>query len=377
MSSKTVFLSDFNVIRPRFELDQEKTLEWITRAHGKAQALERGHEDPGFVDQLRQKLFKIGFGQDKIARRGIQIEDFISEDWAKMEVYPLGSLSQGAGFKKRSQVFNREVGQLFEAFYPEGALFPDHLIHVTCTGYVAPSPAQRIVSIRNQGEKTAVTHAYHMGCYASVPALRMGFGYLHLPSSQIDIVHTEMCSLHMHPLKHSVEQLIVQSLFADGFIKYSLTTERSRQPAFVIQALQEETIPDTLASMSWSCEDHGLGMTLAKEVPAQISSSLQGFIKRLWKKSGVNERGSTLFAVHPGGPKILAQVQQLLGLSYEQLCYSHQVLNRYGNMSSATLPHMWDSILSDGNVRDGAQVVSLAFGPGLSISGALFEKREN
>jgi predicted naringenin-chalcone synthase len=202
----------------------------------------------------------------------------------------------------------------------------------------------------------------------------MGFGYLHLPSSQVDVVHTEMCSLHLHPLKHSIDQLIVQSLFADGFIKYSLKAERGEGAAFAIRALQEETIPNTLSSMSWSCEDHGLGMTLSKEVPAQISAALPGFIERLWKKAGVQERGMTLYTVHPGGPKILAQIERLLRLNAEQIRYSHQVLSHYGNMSSATLPHMWDLILADREIPEGTQVISLAFGPGLSISGALFEK---
>lgn len=377
------YLIGFKVIRPRFELEQERSLEWIAQAHARAEAARSGRSDPSFLEEIKKGLFKVGFGKDKIQKRGIQIEDFFSNDWAKMSIYPLDSSPLGVGFKGRSQAFNKEVSGVFDAFYPEGSSFPDHLIHVTCTGYVAPSPAQQIVSRRDQGEKTAVTHAYHMGCYASIPALRIGSGYLHLPSPatslQVDIVHTEVCSLHMHPLKHSIEQLIVQSLFADGFIKYSLTNGKTIEPgpALLIHSLHEETIPDTLASMTWSCEDHGLAMTLAKEVPAQISSALPGFIQRLWKKAGLQERRRTLFAVHPGGPKILLQVQQLLGLEPEQLRHSQEILKTCGNMSSATLPHIWNLILSDDQVLEGTQIVSLAFGPGLSISGALFEKRRN
>jgi len=46
----------------------------------------------------------------------------------------------------------------------------------------------------------------------------------------------------------------------------------------------------------------------------------------------------------------------------------------YGNMSSATLPHVWQRIVSDERVRPGATVLSLAFGPGLSVCGGLFRK---
>ena len=248
---------------------------------------------------------------------------------------------------------------------------------MTCTGYVAPSPAQKIVSKRGQGEKTVVTHAYHMGCYASIPALRIGSGYLHLPSphspSQIDIVHTELCSLHMHPLKHSTEQLIVQSLFADGFIKYRLSSKPSL--GFKILALHEETIPNTLGSMTWSCEDHGLGMTLAREVPILISSALKGYIKRLLAKAGVSDRGDRFFAVHPGGPKILAQVQKLLEIEPEQLRHSYEILKTCGDVVVGyPAPYLELNVIRR-SVPEGAQIMSLAFGPGLSISGGLFEKR--
>ena len=47
----------------------------------------------------------------------------------------------------------------------------------------------------------------------------------------------------------------------------------------------------------------------------------------------------------------------------------------HGNMSSATLPHVWMRIVDDARVASGTLVASLAFGPGLTCSGALFEKQ--
>jgi predicted naringenin-chalcone synthase len=50
---------------------------------------------------------------------------------------------------------------------------------------------------------------------------------------------------------------------------------------------------------------------------------------------------------------------------------SHKVLRERGNMSSATLPHIWKEIL-DLDLKSGTRVVSLAFGPGLTLFGAVF-----
>ena len=374
-------LSAFHPIRPHYEIDQEKILDWIAEAHARAAHRFDNQEIGAFRSQVRDKLVQLGCSKERIATRGIHIHDLFQEDWAKMEIYPVKESPHGNGFTERSHFYDREVFQVFERFYPEGISLPNHLVHVTCTGYVAPSPAQKIVSFRNAGRTTTVTHAYHMGCYASIPAIRMGAGYVSLPSPSqeicVDIVHTELSSLHMHPMRHSAEQLLVQSLFADGFIKYTLSSSSPKEKHLKILALHEETIPDSSHCMGWRCESHGLGMTLSKEVPVLISRELIGYLQRLSSRAGLDFQAlirDSVFAIHPGGPKILQQIKDLAKLEPHQVEHSVSVLKQYGNMSSATLPHIWEKMLNDPKVPKGGKIVSLAFGPGLCISGGLFEK---
>jgi alkylresorcinol/alkylpyrone synthase len=85
------------------------------------------------------------------------------------------------------------------------------------------------------------------------------------------------------------------------------------------------------------------------------------------------EKENAIFTIHLGGPKIIEQVSDALGLHPEQSAASHTVLRNYGNMSSATLPHVWSEILESGAVLPGQLVASLAFGPGLTICGGLFQ----
>jgi predicted naringenin-chalcone synthase len=67
----------------------------------------------------------------------------------------------------------------------------------------------------------------------------------------------------------------------------------------------------------------------------------------------------------------LQQIKELLDLESQQLEHSEYVLKHFGNMSSATLPHIWERMLHD--VPKGSLIVSLAFGPGLNIAGGLFK----
>ncbi|MGE5196296.1 MAG: 3-oxoacyl-[acyl-carrier-protein] synthase III C-terminal domain-containing protein [Anaerolineae bacterium] len=389
----TSCLLDFQSIRPRYETSQESILEWIALAHAKAESFSlksSWHEEhPAYLEfyrEIKQRLFQIGLGANKIQKRGIELPDIFHRLWQTMQIYNLNVSSHGAGLKERSCFFGKTVDEIFERFYPLETPLPDHLVHVTCTGYVAPSGAQKIVSKRSSGAKTYVTHAYHMGCYASIPAIRIAQSSLHPPSSPLDfradIVHTELCSLHMNPQLHETEQLIVQSLFGDGFIKYSLLSEdeakKRGSPYLKILALHEEVIPDSTDSMSWQCEDWGFKMSIAKEVPVLIARHLPSFLKTLMQKAQLDAekvQANACFAIHPGGPRIIDQIAKILDLKEQQYKESVQILRDCGNMSSATLPHVWEKMLNDRSSQSGQLIASLAFGPGLNISGALFEKR--
>src|SRR3989344_1536625 len=360
-----MLLTNLQLIRPVFESTQEETLRWLVHAHVMAEKSE------AFRSTIEEKLWHVGCKPDHIQKRGHVLADFLHTDWEKMTIYTLNETPQGKNLSARSEVFEEEVDKVFDQFYPTGSSAPNDLIHVSCTGYLSPNGAQKIVSKRGLGEETTVTNAYHMGCYGSMPAIRMGIGFLKNREevSKVDVVHTEICSLHSNPSMHKLDQLVSQSLFADGFIKYSLVQDTDA-PHFKLLALKEEIIPDSLNAMSWNVADWGFQMFLAKEVPVLIRRYLPSYLKRLAKRL----EDKPLFAVHPGGPKILTHIQELLELSDSQMAYSFQVLKEYGNMSSATLPHIWEKILADTNIPSGTQVVSLAFGPGLSISGSLMEK---
>lgn len=351
-------IADFQIIRPRYETTQEESFEWFVDAHVKAE----GNE--AFRETIKEKLWHVGCKPGQIAKRGHVLADFLHRNWEEMRIYRLHERSSGLDLTERTKVFREEVEAIFEQYYPEGSAAPNNLIHVTCTGYVSPSGAQKIVSKRNWGEKTTVTHAYHMGCYGSIPALLIARGF---GSEKTDIVHTEICSLHSNPAKHQLDQLVSQSLFADGFIKYTAVS-KAQGPALKVIALREEIIPNSSHAMTWDVVEWGFQMSLSKEVVVLIARHLPGYLKRLEAPE------NAIFAVHPGGPKILNHVQNALHLRDDQMAYSFQILKEYGNMSSATLPHIWSRIVNDPTVPNGTPIVSLAFGPGLNIAGALMEK---
>jgi predicted naringenin-chalcone synthase len=384
------FISHFRSIRPAHVRPQARTLEWLCEAHTQAELTRaagegRRVEEKDVRSRMRAALTRFGCGEDKISARGYELADCEHTRWNEMEVYRLGEDARGAGALTRTLAFDRIAGSIVERFFEPMVRPPSDLIHVTCTGYTSPSPAQQLVSRRGWGASTRVTHAYHMGCYAAFPALRLACGTQSgLPTQpdaepRCEVVHTEVCSLHLTPDNHAPEQFVIHSLFADGFVAYEVAGEthaKLRAPGFELLALLERIVPDTGAAMTWRCSDSGMQMSLGRDVPERLSAALGDFVAELVARGGLGPRAaaSALFAVHPGGPRILDRVQDLMRLESAQLEHSRKVLRERGNMSSATLPHVWMDMAADPAVPAGAPIVSLAFGPGLTLCGAVLRK---
>ncbi len=365
---KLGFLTGFQSIAPQHISSQTELLTWLSEAHARTR-----NGDAASVEKLFQR-YRVS-AQD-IAQRGHELADFSHRRWEHMQLFG----PRGSDVAEKTAFFQSRVRALFQRLYPKTAHPPEALVHVTCTGYSAPSGAQDLVSLRGWGQSTQVIHAYHMGCYAAHPAIRIALGLQTTlsPNAAVDMVHTELCSLHLDPAQQDPAQLIIQSLFADGFIRYQLQAASDTSAGLEVLAARDEILPDSSEAMHWTTGPLHFTMGLSKAVPVLLASALPRFVATLFEQAGLNwarEKTHAVAAVHPGGPRIIELSQKILGLEESQVRSSRAVLRHHGNMSSATLPHIWQQILLDPCVPNETLVVSLGAGPGLTLSGMLLKKR--
>jgi predicted naringenin-chalcone synthase len=293
-------------------------------------------------------LNRYGCGPDKIAYRSTFLRDFTHVNWSEMQIF-----GGASGMDERQAFFREALLPAVAGLYDEDVPDFSNWIHVTCTGYVSPSVVQTLCSQRGWGDRVQIMHAYHMGCYAALPALRMARA-----QGRSEILHTELCTLHLDPARHDPEQLVIQSLFADGAIRYLVSDERPAR-GFEIDEICERLAPNSLDQMTWGLSAGGFTMTLAREVPKTVQECVTAVIKP-WREA------RAVYAIHPGGPRIIDAVREALDLSEEQVYFSREVLREHGNMSSATLPHVWARMLNE--LPSGTPVISMAFGPGLTLA---------
>ena len=376
-----VLLSDFRAIQPPNRLKQSELNQWSLRRHLSARTMTSPSDDMT-PEQYSRIHERYAIRESMISSRSFECGDIHEADFASAQIYPvLAGQPEGVDIGERTQFFAKSAERVFDEFYAGAERNPSHIVHVTCTGYRSPSAAQLLVARKNWGRDVGVTHAYHMGCYASLPAVRVAQGLVAAsPNAEYraDIVHTEMCGLHMNANAHTPEQIVVQSLFADGHIKYTVSDSGSAyadgRAGFEVLAIREFVVPETEGDMSWSPEAWGLRMNLSREVPNKIREVIGPFFERLAADAGQDSEKllKSHFAIHPGGPKIIQSVQELLNLDESQVSASKSILFERGNMSSATLPHVWKRLLESSSIHRGDLVVSFAFGPGLTVFGSVF-----
>ncbi|WP_370476089.1 3-oxoacyl-[acyl-carrier-protein] synthase III C-terminal domain-containing protein [Tamlana flava] len=324
-----------------------------------------------------------------------EIESFIVNDMENTipsnYVFPKGfeflpDSHYGPKIEMRMDWFKKKLGYVFDKFYEHTPNKPENIIHVTCSGYSSPSLAQEAVINRNWND-VKVTHSYHMGCYGAFPAIRTGSGLLSLSKSKgrVDIVHTELLSVHLNLTEFSPANTMICSLFSDGFIGYSLYDEnlfykegiKSNKAGLKILTSHEVLIPDSLEDMTWDLGEYSFLMTLSKRVPVFIRKNIKQFVINLCDNIGLDfeaEKDSIYYAIHPGGPKIIDYVVQELKIDNSRAHWSYHVLKNNGNMSSATLPHVFDKIINDPEIKVNTKIIAIAFGPGLTATGLLLEK---
>lgn len=391
-----VVLSDFQRVSltPLLPQDELKRIQvhFMTIAQSAKRGITNQAEREALHRSLAERMARYGASAAHISQRqvGVLHSEFVVRDGmgdGSKARYGDLRVATGEPLDARMTLFERTALGVLENIYDDLPAAPDGIVHVTCSGYVSPSPVQMYLS-RRGWLTTAVTHSYHMGCYGAFPAIRTAVGLvgssyssLPTPSKRVDLVHTEFLSLHFDLLGETADAFVTSTLFADGFIKYSASPyaefTKSGARGLRVLAFEERILPDSLPEMTLRPGPLQFDMSLSKRVPFLIRDSIADFVASVSAQAGVDferEKSEMVFAIHPGGPAILNQIRNRLGIDESQIALSRQVLYENGNMASATAPHIWQAIVASDDIPVGCKILTMAFGPGLTVIGAIFEK---
>lgn len=244
-----------------------------------------------------------------------------------------------------------------------------HFITVSCTGMSAPGLDLLVMEAMDLPPDIFRTSVNFMGCYAAVHALKMADAICKYDTgANVVIVCTELCTLHFQK-ESTVDNLTSTLLFADGCAAVLVQHNSAKDRGLVLKSFFSNVAFNGKKDMSWALSSKGFLMTLSGYVPELVKEDFDKLIIKALAKGGIAKEEITYWSIHPGGKKILEAICQSTGLKNDDLKYSYEVLNDYGNMSSPTILFVLKKILDQLNAGDkkGDNILGAAFGPGLTM----------
>jgi alkylresorcinol/alkylpyrone synthase len=241
----------------------------------------------------------------------------------------------------------------------------DFLISVSCTGYMIPSFDAYLVGdlgFRPDVRRLPITE---LGCIGGAMALSRARELVRaFPGATALVIAVELPTLTLQLNDYSPANLIACALFGDGAAA-ALVTSRDMPGAQILDTTAH-MLPDSLDAMGFDLRDSGFHMVLSRHVPNLIGDKIGQVIATLLAQHELTLEQLAAFLLHPGGKKILNNLEERLGIARDKTAPSWQVLRDYGNLSSATLLFVLREWLVNQRLGAGAYGLMAGFGPGLS-----------
>lgn len=351
---------------PQYSLDQISIAEKISKA------MQLPH-------QLEENMNKL-YQRTAISRRYSVLED-IQLPKNQWKFWGKDFPQEIPGMKERNDVYCQEAPKLaldsakkvLENWKgkPENIT---HIISVSCTGVMAPGlefHLQKNLKLNPDVQRIGINL---MGCFGAFRALAVASSIVaENPDNRVLIVCTELCSLHMQ-VSPIVEIAIGNALFSDGSAAIIVggNPKINEQALYSIEKSKSLSIEDSEDLMTWRASDTGFQMYLDKRVPEILSKNINEFVASILENN--ISYSDCIWAVHPGGKRIIEVVEKLCNLSKDQTDASWKVLKNYGNMSSATFLFVLEEIFKTNKEKTRPYILGMGFGPGLSCEGILLKE---
>jgi alkylresorcinol/alkylpyrone synthase len=248
----------------------------------------------------------------------------------------------------------------------------DLIITVSCTGFMIPSLDAHLINLMGFRSDIRRMPFTELGCAAGAMALGRAADFLKAyPGGNALIVSVELPSLTFQRKDISQANLISSILFGDGAAAVLVSGNGGSGPRILVS--ETYTFPDSLGAMGFDLRDTGFHILLAKDVPEMIGAKIKGLMDGFLERHGLVQKDIKGWILHPGGARLLGNVEIALGLTKCQTQPSWDILGNVGNLSSATILFILQEWLEKRPLNPGDIALAAAFGPGFSAEFLLLQ----
>jgi alpha-pyrone synthase len=249
-----------------------------------------------------------------------------------------------------------------------------HLVTVSCTGMYAPGLDIEILEELHLPTSINRTAINFMGCYAAFNGLKAADAFCKAdPNARVLVVCVEICTIHFQ--KHrEPDHLVSNAIFGDGAAAVLIQAKPTESTCLRLESFHCDLVFSGKKEMAWHIADFGFEMTLSSYVPDMIRKGIKQLTDNLLNNLPTSIEDIKLFAIHPGGRKILECIENELGLTRHDNRYAYEILRNFGNMSSTTVLFVLKALIEDLTPEQQDEpILSFAFGPGLTLESMLLK----
>lgn len=323
------------------------------------------------TSETDKRKMRFLYQQSGIKQRYSVISDYSRpvQDW---KFYPQSeNLEPFPSLEQRMMIYNRQAPLLSvdairdclnHAHDPKKIT---HLITVSCTGMSAPGLDLQVMELMDLQKDIFRTSINFMGCYAAIHALKIADALCKSDNSaRVLIVCTELCTLHFQR-EATMDNIASSLLFGDGSAAALVTADEDPAEGLILDHFYSEIVPKGRRDMAWELSSSGFVMTLSGYVPDLIEEDFGNIVDHAMLKEKSSKEDISHWCIHPGGKRILEAIHKSLRFTNGQLKSSYDVLNEFGNLSSATILFVLKEMMKE--KKPIPKLFAAAFGPGLTV----------
>ena len=310
-------------------------------------------------------------------------------------VRPAAWYLENTSVTARTEVYREEMVRLCERAATEAlkgaGVEPGQIgliVSTSCTGLMIPSVEHHLMNRMPFGQYTRRQPITEMGCVAGASAISQADDFLRVhQESAVLVVSAELATLTAQVGDFSMANVVSAALFGDGAAATVMAGERfsprgngagtdlgngRRLPARIV-ATRSVFFSDSLDVMGFENTDTGFKIVMRPSVPRFVRQQVPKHLLPFLEEQGLRLKDLSHFLLHPGGRKVLEGLEKKLSLSREQTRISWEVLENYGNLSSATVLFVLHQFEREVRPLPGDYGLMMAFGPGFSAEFLLLQ----
>ncbi|CAJ1580102.1 type III polyketide synthase [[Mycobacterium] wendilense] len=240
----------------------------------------------------------------------------------------------------------------------------DAIFSTTVTGLAVPTLDARLATRVGLRPDVKRVPLFGLGCVAGAAGVARMHDYLRAYPDQVAVlVAVELCSLTIQWDDHSTANMLASSLFGDGAAAVVATGARRAAAGPQVLASRSRLYPDTEDVMGWQIGAFGFKIVLSADVPTVAHKYLGEDVSLFLAEFGLTPGDIGTWVCHPGGPKVIEAVEQVLDLAPTALDRTRESLRENGNLSSVSVLDVLRATLAD-PPEPGSLGMMVAMGPG-------------